>query len=103
VSPARDSGEPDVVIGAAAKARRLRFRSKPRTKVRFKGRTQVRSDEEIEELDLESGSSSERRNLPEEVESGVTYRDVQVAWAGRARARMPEELAEGDTDAEGER
>lgn len=103
MSSARDSGEPDVLIGAAAKARRLRFRSKPRTKVRFEGRTQVRSDEGIEELDLDSQSSSERRNLPEDVEPSVTYRDIQVGWTGRARARMPEDLEEGDTEGEGER
>jgi hypothetical protein len=31
-------------------------------------------------------SGSERENLPEEVEPGVTYRDVRIRW--RAAARM---------------
>jgi hypothetical protein len=87
----RPSGEPDILIGAAARARRLRFRSKPEVDVEFEGRTRVRSDERIEDVELETDSHSERRNLPDEVEPGVTYRNVEVGWAARARARMPEE------------
>src|SRR4029453_8978391 len=88
----RLTGEPDIVIGAAAKARKLRFRRKPETKVEFEGRTRVRSDERIEDVELETESGSERRNLPEEVEPGVTYRNVEVGWAARARARLPEDV-----------
>jgi hypothetical protein len=86
----RPSGEPDIEVGAAASARRLRFRRKPKTKVEFEGKTRVRSDEGVEELEIESDSESERRNLPEEVEPGVTYRDVEVGWTAGARAAMPE-------------
>jgi hypothetical protein len=64
----------DVEIGAAVKARRLRFRSKPKTEVEFSGSP-----------DHESDSHTERENLPEEVEPGVTYRDVEVRWRGGAR------------------
>lgn len=90
----RLTGEPDVEVGAAARARRLRFRRKPETKVEFEGRTRVRSDDRIEDVELESDSRSERRNLPEEVEPGVTYRNVEVGWAARARALMPDDLEE---------
>ncbi len=88
----RFTGQPDIEIGAVAKARRLRFRRKPETEVEFEGRTRVRSDERIEDVELDTDSKSERRNLPEEVEPGVTYRDVEVGWAARARAQMPEDI-----------
>lgn len=84
-------GEPDVEIGASFKARKLRFRSKPESNVEFRGGSRVRTDERIEDVELETESGSERRNLPEEVEPGVTYRDVEVGWAARARARISED------------
>ncbi|HET8592675.1 MAG TPA: hypothetical protein VFL56_03355 [Solirubrobacterales bacterium] len=86
----RSQRPPDIEIGAQATARKLRFRRKPKTKVEFEGRTRVRSDERIEDVEIESDSGSERRNLPDEVEPGVTYRDVEVGWAAGARAVMPE-------------
>ena len=92
------SGRPDVEIGASVKARKLRFRSKPKTNVEFEGRTRVRSEDEIEDVELESDSRSERRNLPEEVEPGVTYHNVEVGWAARARAALPEDHEEEDPD-----
>jgi len=84
-------GEPDIEIGAAAKARKLRFRSKPKTDVEFHGGTRVRTDDGIDEVELETESGSERKNLPDEVEPGVIYRNVEVGWAARARARMPDD------------
>jgi len=92
------SGRPDVEVGASFKARKLRFRSKPKSNVQFDGRTRVRSDERVEDVELETDSVSERRNLPDEVEPGVTYRNVEVGWAAQARARMPGE----ETDKEEE-
>jgi hypothetical protein len=83
--------EPDIEIGAAAKARKLRFRSKPKTDVEFHGGTQIRTDEGVQEIELETDERSERKNLPDEVEPGVTYRNVEVGWAARAKARMPDE------------
>jgi hypothetical protein len=64
----------EIEIGAAARADRLRFRRKPRTRVEFDGEPAVESD-----------SHTERRNLPEEVEPGKTYRDVSVRWTAGAR------------------
>jgi hypothetical protein len=83
----RSGRPPDIEIGAQVKARKLRFRRKPQTKVEFEGGTRVRSDDRIEDVELETESGSERRNLPEEVEPGVTYRDVEIGWAAKARAR----------------
>jgi hypothetical protein len=103
VSRRRDTGEPDIEIGAAAKARRLRFRRKPETKVTFEGRTRIKSDEGIEEIKLDSDSGSERNNLPDEVEPGVTYREVEVGWAARARARTAEDLEDEEAPEQGER
>ena len=64
----------DVEIGAAATAKRLRFRTKPDTEVRFDGSPGIDSD-----------SHTERENLPDEVDPGKTYRDVRVRWAAGAR------------------
>lgn len=87
----RLKAEPDIEIGAAARAKRLRFRRKPKTTVEFEGRTRIRSDDRIDDVELESESRSERRNLPDAVEPGVTYRDVEIGWAARARAVGPDE------------
>jgi hypothetical protein len=94
----RQDRPPDIEVGAKVKARKLRFRRKPETRVEFEGGTRIRSDDRIEDVELESDSHSERRNLPEEVEPGVTYRDVEVGWVAEARARMPEEDEEDETE-----
>lgn len=62
---------PDVEIGAAVRARRLRFRSRPRSEVEVHGDVTT--------------SGSERENLPDEVEPGVTYRDVGIRWRAAGR------------------
>jgi hypothetical protein len=84
----------DVEIGASVKAKRLRFREKPKTDVELHG--------EVRELEgrgkLQTTSGSERRNLPDEVEPGVTYRDVRVRW--RAAARLDEPGASNDANTE---
>jgi hypothetical protein len=72
-----DDGRPfDVEIGARASARRVRFAEVPDTEVRFRGHTDG------------AESRTARENLPEEVEPGVDYRNVRVAW--RAGARVEE-------------
>lgn len=76
---------PDVEIGASAKAKSLRFRDKPRTDVELHG--EVVEPGRRNEVDMTSGS--ERTNLPDEVEPGVTYRDVSVRW--RAAGRIEED------------
>lgn len=82
----------DVEIGASVKAKRLRFREKPKTQVELHG--------ELHEPEgdggLETASGSERQNLPDEVEPGVTYRDVRVRW--RAAARLKDPASSEDTE-----
>jgi hypothetical protein len=84
----------DVEIGASVKAKRLRFREKPKANVELHG--EVRVPDGPGELQTTSGS--ERRNLPEEVEPGVTYRDVRVRW--RAAARLDEPGTPDDANRE---
>ena len=77
----------DVEIGAAVKAKRLRFKRSPETKVELHG--EVR--EQGRQSDVETTSGSERHNLPDEVEPGVTYRDVRVRWRAAAKLKDPEQ------------
>lgn len=77
--------EPDIEIGAGFKAKQLRFRSKPESDVEFHGEVEVPEGRS----EIESTSGSERRNLPEEVEPGVTYKNVQVRWGAAARIDDP--------------
>ena len=75
-----DRTPPDIEIGAFVKAKRLRFHKKPQTDVHVEG---------------EGGSGSERENLPETVEPGVTYRDVRVRWLATARLDPSNRKREG--------
>ncbi len=78
----------DVEIGASVKAKRLRFREKPKTRVELHGELhEPKGDGE-----LETASGSERQNLPDEVEPGITYRDVRVHWRAAARLGEPGSL-----------
>lgn len=61
------SETPDIEITADVKTQRLRFEKTPETEVRFRGNSEH-----------ESVSGTERENLPERVERGVTYRDARV-------------------------
>ena len=69
---------PDVEISTSVRARELRFGVVPETRVWFEGEPEVRSS-----------SRTERENLPDEVEPGVTYRDVEVRWRARAKIVHP--------------
>ena len=71
---------PDVEIGAVVRAKRLRFKRVPDVEV------EVRGDPDRDEV-----SGSERENLPDEAEPGVTYRDVRVRWRTAARLRRSPE------------
>jgi hypothetical protein len=64
---------PDVEIGASVRAEQLRFGRRPEARVEFRGDSLA-----------ESHSGSERQNLPDEVEPGVTYRNVRVRWGAAA-------------------
>jgi hypothetical protein len=72
---------PDVDVSTSVRARELRFGVIPETSVSFEGEPAVRSS-----------SRAERENLPDELEPGVTYRDIQVRWRARARI-VPSGLA----------
>ncbi len=77
---------PDIELTADVKARELRFEEVPETEVRFPGRPE-----------RESASGTDRENLPEEVEPGVTYRNPRV------RLRIATALAAADRDLQEER
>jgi hypothetical protein len=75
-------------------AAELRFDETPETEIRFFG-----------EPGHESGSGSDRTNLPETVEPGVTYRNVRVDYRlasrhaePRSRARKPARGARADDE-----
>ncbi len=72
---------PDIDFTANVKARELRFDEVPETKVQFWGHPE-----------FDSISGTERKNLPEEVRQGVTYRDVSV------RLRIASELVDTESD-----
>jgi hypothetical protein len=80
----RDIDRPDVEIGARVTAKRLRFRRKPQVDVET--HADVDADTHVEGG---TTSGSERKNLPEEVEPGKTYRDVKVGWRAAARLEDP--------------
>jgi hypothetical protein len=90
---------PDVAIGARVKAKRLRFRKEPRTEVELHGGARTPEGR----TDLKTASGSERENLPEEVEPGVTYRDVRVSWQASARLEDPDAKSGQDQNSERER
>jgi hypothetical protein len=71
--------EPDVEMRAGARADELRFECVPDVEVR------AHSDSPAY---AESGSL--RENVPDEVERGVTYRDVRVRWRAAAWLRDPD-------------
>lgn len=70
---------PDIELTARVEADELRFREVPETDVRLSG-----------EPDHEGESRTERTNLPDEVEPGVTYRKVRVDY------RLANEIKERD-------
>jgi hypothetical protein len=77
---------PDVEFGATVRAKRIVFDSKPDAEVRFGG-------------DLEEATStSDRENLPDEVEPGE-YRDVGVRWLAAAWGADPTTI-DGETEEE---
>ncbi len=59
----------DIEIGAAAKAKRVKFSRVPRTDVRFRA-----------DATDEAESRTVRENLPERVEAGVDYEDIRIGW-----------------------
>jgi hypothetical protein len=74
---------PDIDVSTGVRAKKLRFGAVPRTRVWFEG-----------EPGEESSTEAERENLPDEVEPGVTYRDVTVRWSARSRIVHPTDREE---------
>lgn len=67
----------DVEIGARAKARSLRVVRKAKGgRVRFHG-----------DPAPDTARFEERQGMPEELEEGATYRNVEIRWAVGARLR----------------
>ncbi len=71
--------EPDVEIAALARADEVRFEGKPQVGVRAYSNAPASAE-----------SVSERENLPDEMQPGVTYRNVSVRWRLAARLDDPE-------------
>jgi hypothetical protein len=82
----------DVEIGATAKAERLRFKRKPHVEVNTYAHCELdpKLAGEIDRIGGEGDSLAERENLPDEVEPGVTYRNVRVGWRATAKMREAE-------------
>ena len=70
--------EPDVEMSARVRAKEVRFECKP--DVELAAHANAPASAEL---------VSERENLPDEVEPGVTYRDVAVRWRLAARLEDP--------------
>jgi hypothetical protein len=70
--------EPDVEIAAAVRAKEVRFECKPEVDVGAWADSPASAE-----------SVSERENLPNELEPGVTYRDIAVRWRLAARLEDP--------------
>jgi hypothetical protein len=68
--------EPDVEMAASVRADELRFECKPDVQVRAYADTPASAE-----------LVSERENLPDELEPGVTYRDFAIRWRLAARLR----------------
>ena len=97
------AGKPDVEIGAAASAKSLRFKRKPRVEVDTHAESEIDPElaREMDRVEGEGGSHTERENLPDEVEPGVTYRDVRVRWRAAARLKDVDARREPDSGEEG--
>jgi hypothetical protein len=72
----------DIELVASVQADELRFDEQPETDVRFFG-----------EPGHESASGSDRTNLPEKVEPGVTYRNIRVDYRLASRLTQPNSRA----------
>jgi hypothetical protein len=71
--------EPDVEIAAAVRADEVRFECKPEIELVAYADSPASAE-----------SVSERENLPDELEPGVTYRDFAVRWRVAARLKDPD-------------
>lgn len=79
--------EPDVELKVSLRAKEVRFECKPELVVEAHADSPATAE-----------SQSERENLPDELEAGVTYPDFAVRWRVAARLNEPhwEEAVSGD-------
>jgi hypothetical protein len=70
--------QPIVDIRASVKAKAVRFEESPETRVEFLDEAVDRTS--TDQPEVEAGSATERVNIPEQAEPGITYRDVRVRW-----------------------
>jgi hypothetical protein len=68
----------DVEVTTRVRAKELRFGIVPEARVWFAGQP-----------GFKASSLTDRKNLPDEVEPGVTYRDAEVRWEARAKIVHP--------------
>jgi hypothetical protein len=73
----------DIELTAGAEVRELHFKKVPETEVRFHGSP-----------DHVSASGSERENLPDTVERGVTYRNAGIRWRATSKLVVDDRLLE---------
>lgn len=71
--------EPDVEIAASARVAEMRLECKPRAQSRAYADSPASAER-----------ASERDNLPDELEPGVTYRNFAVSWRLAARLEEPD-------------
>ncbi|MBF8189336.1 hypothetical protein ITP53_27105 [Nonomuraea sp. K274] len=71
---------PDVEISASVKARELRFHERPDVAVH-----------RVAEPDGESASGSDRTNLPDQVATHITYRDISLDFRVVSQLTDPED------------
>jgi hypothetical protein len=69
---------PDVDVTTWVRAKELRFGIVPEVKIWFAG-----------EPGFRASSRTEKENLPDDVEPGVTYRDAEARWEARAKIVHP--------------
>jgi hypothetical protein len=71
--------EPDLEIAASARADEIRFACKPEVRVTA-----------YSDHPATAASIGERDNLPDEIEPGITYRNVSVRWRAFVRLDDPD-------------
>jgi hypothetical protein len=71
--------EPDVELKVSLRAKEVRFECKPEVEVDAYADSHAIAE-----------SQSERENLPDELEPGVTYSDFAVRWRVAARLTEPD-------------
>jgi hypothetical protein len=70
--------EPDLEIAAAVRAKELRFACRPCVRVTTHA-----------DAPASASIESHRTNLPDQVEPGVTYEDVEVRWRASVHVEGP--------------